>query len=181
MSWRSSTHIVVLALAVLVSSCGSEGSQGSSKDTSATTSSHFEHLKELEWFVGDWVDKTDDMVFSSIWRWDFNKNFLIQDFNMKGDGQEELKGQQIVGWDPRDGSVRSWIFDSDGGFGECSWIKEDKSWYAKTLFVLADGRVASATHIYTKIDDKNYTFSSVGRDINGEVLPDIGPFTAVKK
>ena len=94
----------------------------------------------------------------------------------------ELEGQQIIGWDPVKETIRSWIFDSDGGFGGSLWSKRgDNKWYAHTHFTLADGRKASAMHVYTKINDTTYTFESRARDIDGQLLPNIGPFTVNKK
>lgn len=61
---------------------------------------NFEQLKELNWFVGDWVDQDDNVVNTSSFQWDMNKNFLTQHFNLKVLGQEYLSGLQIIGWDP---------------------------------------------------------------------------------
>lgn len=76
--------------------------------------------------------------------------------------------------------VRSWVFDSDGGFGEGTWEKVDKSWYATMRFTLGDGGVASSINIYTPVDDRSYTYASVEREVNGEILPDMNPVTVEK-
>ena len=65
---------------------------------------------------------------------------------------DDLEGTQVIGWDPAAGTIRSWMFDSDGGFGEGTWSKKDNSWIVKFNQVLPDGRKASATNIYTLID-----------------------------
>jgi hypothetical protein len=77
--------------------------------------------------------------------------------------------------------IYSWVFDSNGGFGTDSWIQDGESWYISSTYKLSDARVATATHIITKVDDNTYTFSSFGRDIDGDLQPSIGPFTFTKQ
>lgn len=148
-----------------------------------STPAHSEDLKDLGWLVGTWEDAENekDVDVSSSWKWGMNKNYLIQSFDAKVPDQPPLEGRQVVMWDPAEKRLRSWIFDSDGGFGQGFWSKQDNSWIASMLFTLPDGRKGSANHIYTKIDDKSYTFASVNRDIEGNLLPNIGPFKVVKK
>jgi uncharacterized protein (TIGR02246 family) len=143
--------------------------------------SHFEYLKDLGWLCGTWLDRDEHVNIISHWRWDANKNFLIGHFSKKVLNQNELNIRQIIAWDPAEKRIRSWVFDSDGGFGEGVWTKEDGSWYVRATFCLPDGRRAAATHIYTPINDTSYTFSATSRDIDGKILPNIGPFTIVKK
>jgi uncharacterized protein (TIGR02246 family) len=142
---------------------------------------HYEHIKDLDWFVGGWVSQDDDTVITkNLYEWDHNKNFLVHSFIMDVLGQKELSGEEVIGWDPIEKKIRSWTFDSDGGFGHGVWSKEDDSWYVAVVYILPDGKRASATHIYTKVDGNAYTFSSVSRDIDGKLLPNIGPFKAVR-
>ena len=146
------------------------------------TSTHYTHLKSLEWLIGTWEDDSEYIDVAYQFGWDPHRNFIQQDFKMKILGEEELSGRQIIGWDPVQNTIRSWIFDSDGGFGECKWTQEgDKIWYVQVKFTLSDGRTASALHIYTKINEDTYTFSSIDRDIDGKLLPDSGPFKIVRK
>lgn len=143
--------------------------------------SHFEELKSLSWLVGDWVDEDENVDIILNYSWDKNKNFLIQKFKMSRLGRDELEGRQTIGWDPIRKQIRSWIFDSDGGFGESAWQENEGRWVASLSFVRADGDRASATMIYQKVDDNTYLFSSDGRDVGGEILPNIGPVKVVRK
>lgn len=143
-------------------------------------SSNFEHLKDLAWLVGKWEDSDDnvDIVFDT--QWDKYKNFITQNFKMKIYGQDDIEGKQIIAWDPVKNVVRSWVFDSDGGFGEGTWEKGDKGWYATMRFTLADGRVASSKNVYIPVDDHSYTFASVEREVDSEMLPNMNPVTVEK-
>lgn len=139
-----------------------------------------EHLKELAWMIGKWEDSDDNVEITLDNQWDKNKNFIIQHFNMLVYGQDDIEGRQLITWDPVKETIRSWVFDSDGGFGEGTWKQDGKSWYATMKFTLGDGRVASSTNIYTPVDDKTYSFASVEREVDGEILPDTNPVNVEK-
>lgn len=142
--------------------------------------SNYEHLKELEWLIGEWVDEDEDVVIKTRNQWDESKNFLIQDFSVIAEGKLELKGRQIIGWDPVKEGIRSWVFDSDGGFGEGIWKKKKDRWVVESSQTLTDGQRASAINIYTPIDKDKYKWESTGREVGGGLLPNLGPVTVVR-
>ncbi len=139
--------------------------------------SNYDKLKGLEWLAGSWVNADEDTDFHASYHWEMNKNFLKEEFGLNVLGHKQLTGAQIIGWDPVGETIYSWIIDSDGGFGKSSWAQDDGSWYVTTSYTLADGSRSSATHIYKQIDADTYTFSSTSRDVDGRMLPNIGPFT----
>ena len=141
---------------------------------------NFEQLKDLSWMVGNWEDSDENIQILFTNKWDTNKNFLTENFKMKIYGHDDIQGYQIIGWDPIKNVIRSWVFDSDGGFGEGTWEKFDKSWYVTLQFTLSDGRLASSKNIYTPIDANSYTFTSTDREIDGEILPNTDPVTVEK-
>lgn len=142
--------------------------------------SNFEQLKDLEWLVGKWEDSDGNVQILFDNQWDKYKNFITQHFKMDIYGQDDIEGKQIIAWDPAKEVIRSWVFDSDGGFGEGTWEKVDKSWYATMNFTLSDGRIATSINIYTPVDEHSYTFASVEREVDGEILPDMNPVTVEK-
>ena len=73
-----------------------------------------DHLKELEWLVGDWVNESQDAVVSTTCKWAMGGNFLDREFTMKTKGQPVLSGTQRIGWDPLKRQFKTWIFDSEG-------------------------------------------------------------------
>lgn len=141
----------------------------------------YEHLKELEWLIGEWVDEDEDVTIAINSQWDKYKNFLTQQFSVTKEGKRELEGKQIIAWDPISQSIRSWIFDSDGGFGEGLWKKKGDSWVVEASQTLADGRRASSVNIYKPVNANSYEWESVGREVGGELLPNIDPVTVVRK
>jgi hypothetical protein len=141
----------------------------------------YEHLKGLEWLIGKWLDKDDNSTITFTTDWDKFKNFIVQRFKMEVYGVEELEGLQIIGWDPIEQRIRSWVYDSDGGFGSGVWTQNGNSWTAVMNYVLSDGKKASATYTYTQEKDKSYNFSATNRTLNGEAVPDIAPVTVLKE
>lgn len=147
----------------------------------AAIPNQYQHLKELEWLIGDWVDEDEDVEINSSYKWDSTKNFIFGSFSVTTEGKLELKGTHIIGWDPIQKKIRSWIFDTDGTFGESTWIKKGNEWVVETAQTLADGSRASAVNIYKPIDEKSYSWESTGREVGGQILPDIDPITIKRK
>ncbi len=135
--------------------------------------SHFEQLKELEWMIGRWIDQDDDATVVTECNWTKNNNFITRSFTIQIRDRIDMAGMQIIGWDPAAKQIRSWVFDSDGGFGEGTWAKKDKRWYIQQTGVLPDGRKSTAVHIITFVDDNTCTLQSVNRTVDGELLPNI--------
>lgn len=142
--------------------------------------SQYEHLKDLEWLIGEWEDKDEDVIVKTKVQWDKYKNFLTQEFSVATEGKSQLEGKQIIAWDPINEKIRSWVFDSDGGFGEGSWKKKNGSWVVEASQTLADGTRASAINVYTPINHDQYKWESTGREIDGEILPNFGPVNVVR-
>jgi uncharacterized protein (TIGR02246 family) len=129
-------------------------------------------LQELDWLVGEFVDQDDSGTLKFNGKWSRNKAYLIRSFAVTSKEDVVLEGHETIGWDPARGVLRSWIFDTNGGFAEGTWKQRGKSWYCTLAGVQADGKKASAVHIFTPQGD-HYTFQSIGRTLDGEVLPDI--------
>jgi len=140
-----------------------------------------ENLKELSWLIGEWIDEDDDSVNAINTSWDKYKNFIVQSFTVSVEGFLELEGKQLIAWDPIKRKIRSWVFDSDGSFGEGFWSKEGKNWVADMSQTMSDGKKGSATYIYTPLDDGSYTWQATDREVGGDILPDIEPVTVKRK
>jgi hypothetical protein len=138
-------------------------------------------LDELAWMVGRWVDQGSDSTVRTNCSWTQDHKFLTQSFSITMDGKVGLEGEQKIGWDPIEKRIRSWIFDSKGGFGEGSWIKDGNRWSVKTSFVLAGGERASAINEYTVVNADTYCWQSVDREIGGELQPNIPEVTVVRQ
>lgn len=148
-----------------------------------TVVSNYDQLKELEWLVGSWVEKDDQdaTVIETSCKWAKNQNFLVRTFSITSANQVAMSGVQMIGWDPTAKQIRSWVFDSDGGFGEGMWTKKGKAWYIQTRDTLPSGQKASSSTIITLTDNNTFTSEAVDRQIGGQLAPNIGPVTIVRK
>lgn len=143
------------------------------EEVAIETISHYEQLKELEWMIGRWVDQDEEATVITECNWTRNQNFLTRSFVVQVGDEIDMAGLQIIGWDPADKLIRSWVFDSDGGFGQGVWKKEGNSWHVHQNGVLPDGQKSSAVNIVTMIDDNSCTLQSVNRTLGSELLPNI--------
>lgn len=143
------------------------------RESAETVSSNYDHLKPLEWMIGEWVDQDESTRIYTSAKWSKNKNFIIRKFNVNLEGRIVLSGTQRVGWDPIRKQIKSWTFDSDGGVAEGYWSKQGKRWIVKKISVLQDGKLASATNIYTLLGNDNFLWESQNRVIGSEQEPDI--------
>ena len=87
-------------------------------------------------------------------------------------GQPESKSAQRIGWDPVEGVLRSWTFDSDGGFSQGEWTPVDDGWVAKTEATMPDGSTASATVMLVIKDQDHFVVRSIDRIVAGGEEPD---------
>jgi len=122
-------------------------------------------LQSLAWLIGDWVSEGSDLAVRVNYRWDEDENFLIGSFHATRDGVVVLKTTQRVGWDPSWGNFRSWLFDSDGGFGSGRWTQVDSSWVIKSEATEPSGVVGTATVTITQLGDDRYQMVGTDRII----------------
>jgi uncharacterized protein (TIGR02246 family) len=146
----------------------------SEKDAPAVAS-HHDKLKQLEWMIGSWLDEDDEAAVEMNCQWSKNQNFLIRTFTASVGGQTTRSGLQVIGWDAAAKQIRSWVFDSDGGFGDAVWTKKDKDnvWYIHAKDVSADGKKSSSQNILTVVDENAFTWQSVDRQADGQMLPNV--------
>lgn len=143
--------------------------------------SNHEHLKDLAWMVGSWVDQSDTEQIEMSCQWSKNRNFLIRTFAVTSGGESAFAGIQVIGWDPIRKQIRSWVFDSDGGYGDGFWRKRLQSWHVQTTGTLPDGAKASGVSVMTYIDDNQFTFQTIERQVDGELLPNIPESLVIRK
>ncbi|HET6329008.1 MAG TPA: SgcJ/EcaC family oxidoreductase [Planctomycetaceae bacterium] len=140
-------------------------------ETEESEITNAERLKPLEWLIGDWIDESPDSVVITSCKWSDNKNFLLSDINIRVQGSNAMHLTQRIGWDPLTKQIKSWLFDSEGGYGESFWTRDGDLWRVKATAVRRDGTTASMTNIYTPTGKDSYTWQTTDRVVAGEVLP----------
>jgi uncharacterized protein (TIGR02246 family) len=143
--------------------------------------SNYEHLKELEWMIGSWIDQDEDATIQTDCEWTKNQAFMNRSFAVVIGDEVDMAGMQIIGWDPVSKQIRSWIFDSDGGYSEGKWTHKGDRWLIQQAGYTPDGRKSSAVNIMTKVDDNSFTWRSTQRAVGGDILPDVAEVLIVRK
>jgi uncharacterized protein (TIGR02246 family) len=135
--------------------------------------SNYENLRDLEWVVGDWLDASPDSEPARVsFSWSPDQNFIISTRTVETKEGVMDRGTQWIGWDPSTKRIRSWNFESDGGFGEGWWSKEGEKWVVKTTSVLADGSKVIATNIVSPLDPNSISVQTKEQTVDGKAIPD---------
>jgi uncharacterized protein (TIGR02246 family) len=135
-----------------------------------------ERLDELGWLIGEWneADKSDDLSVHSQFVWARGGNFITRNVTVKRGDETTLEGWQVIGWDPLEGNIRSWTFDSEGGFAEGTWTREGTRWLLRETGVASDGSRAGSDQTFTKVSADRFTWESNNRTLDGVPQPNIG-------
>jgi uncharacterized protein (TIGR02246 family) len=131
-----------------------------------------EMLMALDWLVGDWVDESPEGRTSISVRWSDDGNFLLGDYTVTVGGETVAASTQRIGWDPIEGCLRSWTFDSDGGYSEGEWLAGDEEWIVRSEATMPDGTSGSATMTVKLQDADHFVIESTDRVVAGAEEPD---------
>jgi hypothetical protein len=143
--------------------------------------SHYEQLKVLEWMVGQWASNTDNAEVELDCDWTKNQNFLTRAFKISIDGNATHSGMQFIGWDPAAKTIRSWTFDSNGTFAEATWEQKGGRWFIRNRGTLPDGRPATMINVMKPVDANSFTWQTIERMADGELLPNIDEIEIVRR
>ena len=130
--------------------------------------------------VGDWSDEVspqNGVSVHSTCAWTANKTFLIRKFTVGGRADVSRAGTEVIGWDPRTQRIRSWVFDTDGSFGESVWVQDGNRWLVSYSGTSPDGSSVSATNVLIPVDANAVTVESKNRTANGERQPAVPKLT----
>jgi uncharacterized protein (TIGR02246 family) len=138
-------------------------------------------LKDLEWLIGTWQMSTKDRDVTTTYEWDDTKKFIHGKYTIKEGGKVTESGTQIFGKDNAEGGIRSWVFQSDGGFGDGLWTRDGKKWTVDFGGVTASGKKVTANVIYLRVDPNNFTWQSVEQTVDGQPIADSQPIKVTKQ
>ena len=143
-------------------------------ESPADVKSGAETLQTLNWLIGKWQAKTGDIVAESDIRWLANKSFIRRDYTVRKGDATTGSGVQIIGWDPQQGQIRSWSFDSTGGFGTGLWSQTADGWQIDHIGTFPDSTPSSSRDFVIRVpgEDNVLGFRSTHRQAGESVLPD---------
>lgn len=132
-----------------------------------------ESIKELDWLIGDWVDESPSAVVMATARWSDDHKTIIRDFTIRVQGKDAMNGTQRISVEPLTGQIKGWAFDSNGGHGESTWVKNGDEWIIKAQGVNSDGEPSSATHILKPLGKDRVVWKTVHRVSGNRMEPDL--------
>jgi hypothetical protein len=154
---------------------------------------NYEHLKPLEWMIGEWVlDDTmdgavpnigeagDHFVLTIKWSWGLRKNMINEQMTVRVNDQVKWMSRAIKGWDAEKKQIVTTGFDSLGGHGDGIITCTEDGFKIKNRTVSPEGIPGEATVIVKRVDDD--TIGGETKDITegGEKQPD-RPYVELKR
>ena len=130
-------------------------------------------LAGLEWMIGDWEAEGAEARANVSCTWGPNKGYVLRQIDLEPKGAESVSATQWIGWDPIRQRIRSFLFDSRGGYSEGLWTNEGDAWVVHTKGVLREGKQSSATNFYSRIDDNTFMVESIDEEVDGQPGPDM--------
>jgi uncharacterized protein (TIGR02246 family) len=144
------------------------------RETPYTPPGNYEHLRGLEWAIGEWVDEEEGPeIDHATFEWTPENNFLISTQDVTVKDTLVARSTEWIGWDPATSQVRSWSFVADGAIGEAVWSNQGDQWIIKTNATLPNGKKLVATNIISRNGPDAITWQSKDRSLDGQALPDL--------
>ena len=150
-------------------------------ETAAHHATHHEQVRQLEWLIGDWIDEGSACHVHFSCQWDETGNYLLRSFSVHVAGEKISSGTQRIGYDALADHLKAWVFDSSGGFSDGHFHRDGDRWILHLSGVTADGRMASGTNIFTRIDEHRIEWQALDCIVDGERIADTGKITIVRK
>jgi uncharacterized protein (TIGR02246 family) len=148
----------------------------------AVSPSPASQLAALRWLAGTWQGENSRRPVTLEIAEAQNGNFLTITYAFGANG-EDGTSTEVVGYDAAEDRVRSWTFDSAGGFSEAAWQPDGPNWLLVSKSVNPDGtRASSQLEIRPAADGRSFTVEGYNRESGGIPMPKLGPikFNAVK-
>ena len=130
-------------------------------------------LQSLAWVIGNWVEQGDTAAFQASFEWSPGDHFIVGQIRIEPRDQEAHVVSQRIGWDAATGTIRSWNFDSHGGYSTGVWARDGEAWVISTSGVLPDGKRTLGRRVFHRIDDESLLMESLGFQVDGESVPDL--------
>jgi uncharacterized protein (TIGR02246 family) len=139
----------------------------------AVSQTNADYIQPLDWLVGQWVSDDSGPAVNLNAKWALDKNFLMLEYAVAGEAGNDVRVIQWVGFDPLTEQIKSWTFDSRGGYGDGLWTREENTWHVDATGVLPDGRIGTVRNTIRFVDETHFELHSTGRNVEGQPMPDV--------
>ena len=142
------------------------------REAAIANQSSASRLQDLAWMIGDWVEE-GDAAFQASFSWSPGNHFIVGEVRIEPRDQQSHVVTQRIAWDAAAGGIRSWNFDSDGGFSAGDWARDGNAWVVSTSGVLPDGKRTLGRRVFQRINSESVLMESLGFQIDGQSVPDL--------
>ena len=132
----------------------------------------YDWKQELGFLVGTWIAEEEEWQVQVSFEWVAGGNFLKRTFAVTNGKSTEVSGVQVIGWDPLESAITSWIFGSDGGHGRGRWTRDGNHWVVQSEATTAGGEILRATNVLTLLGKDEFRWQSIDRSLNEIALDD---------
>ncbi len=126
-------------------------------------------LEDLDWLCGTWSSDRNGATVEVVTRWNATRTYLLRELKIVQDGKDVFSGVQRIGWDPIAKRIRSWNFDTAGGYGEGHWAREGDSWVIQATGVLPDGSRTSSVNRLVPLGQDSFEWRTIDSETDGRV------------
>jgi hypothetical protein len=141
------------------------------RDMPAELSSDPDPLEDLDWLIGAWHAEYLGVEMKIECRWLADKSFVEATYSKQEADKVTPSATQVIGIDPRNGRITSWMFNADRGYAHGVWIPHDKGWAIEFEGVSADGTSTTAVNVLSRVEDA-LVWKSTNRTVAGRSVPD---------
>lgn len=127
---------------------------------------------DLEFLIGDWVAEEHGVQMHSVCRWIADGHFVARTYSLRHVDGSETSGMQLIGWNPVEEQMQSWMFSPDGGYAVGVWSLTPTGWAAETRGATGEGIETTSLNRLSRLDDNAYVWQSTQRTAGGVSLPD---------
>jgi hypothetical protein len=136
---------------------------------------------ELESLIGTFGNQSDEGSLAVKATWMHDKRFISRTFELQDKQGHKVTATEIIGWDPAARVIRSWSFDSQGGFEQAVWNRDGDQWLIKANGVLPNGSTATEQRMLSVDSNRNLNTQVIEQQIAGRLLPGAAPTTLTRK
>jgi uncharacterized protein (TIGR02246 family) len=128
-------------------------------------------VRALSFLNGEWHSEGSHTPVTMTCRPILDGKFAQADFNIKRP-EGDLGVVYLFGFDPVSDQIKSWTYDSAGGYGEALWTRDGNQWVGRAVGVLPDGGEGSTTYVLKFVDDNSFVLVMRDRQVAGQPLTD---------
>lgn len=151
------------------------------REVAISQSSSMPDPQSLKSLLGEWNYESDSLKMTVTSDWKYENRFIKRAFWLQDSNGQTVMATEFIGWDPAAKLLRSWSFDSQGGFERAVWHRDGDRWLIKADAVLPNGISATEQRSLSIDPDGNLRSQCLEHQVGGRLMPGSDPITLVRQ